>query len=244
MATALVAIAGFALISPLFFRYNAEPKPRVMLGFSILPAENVESWCEELSRILDSHNIEASVFFTGQAAEKSPQSVSGFSSQIDIGSQTYSNADLTRIADYSLKLQEVQKGKQAVDKAGNLYTQIFRAPFGATDPDTYSLLTRSDIRADFSYDRQYNVFRQGQFIWFEALVFEGGNLPSDINQEIDGAARPVIVFFDNTQPVSLVEAFLSGLKLNRLEFINASELTGMSLTGRGVENGGSGITPD
>ncbi len=244
IATALVVIAGFTMISPLFFRTDAETKPRVMLGFSVLPAENVDSWCKDLSQVLDSRHIEASIFFTGQAAEQYPQSVSYFSEKFDIGSQTYSNANLTSISDYSLKLQEVQQGKQAVDKVGNVYTGIFRAPFGATDPDIYSLLSRADIRADFSYDRQYNVFLHGQFLTFDALVFDGNNLPPGAAQEIEDSSSPVIVFFDNTQPVSRIEAFLSSLNLKRLMFINASELTGLSLTGRGVNNGGSGITPD
>jgi peptidoglycan/xylan/chitin deacetylase (PgdA/CDA1 family) len=242
IATVLVIVAGAALISPLFLRHNgnAQTKPKVMLGFSVLPGNEVLTWCRDLSSLLESHRIGASVFIVGRVAEQYPGCISYFSSKIDLGSQTYSYSNLTGIADYALKLQEVQKGKEAVDKAGNIYSRIFRAPFNATDQDIYSLLSRSDILADFSYDQQYNVYRQGQFIKYNAAVFDGHNLTGDSFMKLYEDTRPNIIFFDNTQPISVIEAFLSSLDPGKLEFVNASELVGFSLTDRGAEHGDRG----
>jgi len=181
------------------------------------------------------------VFITGQAAEQYPQCVSYFSEKVDIGSQTYSNSNLTSIADYSLKLREVEQGKTAVDNAGKLTSGIFRAPFGAVDEDIYSLLTRSGIQADFSYNQQYNVFEKGRFIKYAAAGYNGYATSPGLFAELS-AAKPIIIFFDNTRPVSEIEQFLSGLKLDRFKIMNASELVGFSLTNRGVVNGDRRIT--
>jgi hypothetical protein len=239
IATALVIVAGAALISPLFFRHyeSNELKPKVMLSFSILPGADVLTWCQDLASLLGAHKIGASVFVVGEVAEQSPQCLSYFSNQVDIGSQTYSNKDLTTIADYSIKLQEVQQGKTAIDKAGNLYSRIFRAPFGDTDPDIYSILSRSDIQADFSYDQQYNVFRQDQFVRCDANVFNGDDSSRKISLNLFDLVKPNIIFFDNSHPISAVKGFLAKIKTDRIDFVNASELAGYSLTSRGVGNG-------
>lgn len=248
LATLLVIAAGAALISPLFLRQNnaetTRPKPRVMLSFSVLPQADVITWCQDLSSFLNAQHIGASVFFVGQVAEKDPECVSVFGDRVDIGSQTYSNANLNAIDDYSVKLEEIQEGKMAVDIAGNLSTGIFRAPFGATDSDIYSLLDRSNIQADFSYRQQYNVYLQGHFIKFAVDGYTGQDNPSDVYSKISVSANPSIIFFDNTRPVTEIEHFLSGLKMTDINFVNASELIGSSLTVREIEYGDSRTTPN
>jgi hypothetical protein len=161
---------------------------------------------------------------------------------VDIGSQTYSNSDLTKITDYSLKLEEVMGGKKAVDAAGELDSRIFRAPFGSTDQDIYSLLSRSGILADFSYMQHYNVYYHNKFLEFAAAGFVGHDKTPDISVLLATSGKPNLVFFDNTGPVSEVEAFLSQLDLSKFEFVNASELIGPALIGQGGENGGSRFT--
>jgi hypothetical protein len=239
IATLLVIVAGAALISPLFLRrYESnEPKPRVMLSFSILPGSDVLPWCRDLASLMSAHDIGGSVFFAGTVAEQYPECLAYFGNRVDIGSQTYSNTDLTTIADYSIKLQEVQQGKTAVDRAGHLYSRIFRAPFGDTGPDIYSLLNRSDIQADFSYDQQYNVFRQDQFVRYEASVFNGDDSSRKISLSLFDMVRPNIIFFDSSHPVSSIKDFLTGIQTKRIIFVNASELAGYNLTSRGVGNG-------
>ena len=238
LATVLVILAGGALISPLFLRHQANPgKPRIMLSFSIAPQSNVTDWCRDLGSVLDEHQIGASVFITGSVAEQYPQCLTYFGDRIDIGSQTFSNSDLTQIADYSLKLEEVQRGKRAVDEAGDLVSQIFRAPFGATDQDIYSLLSRSGIMADFSYLQQYNVFQQGQFVKYAAAGFSGSDKTVDVAARLSGPGSTNLVFFDSSCAVSDIAGFLSQLDMTKYDFVNASQLAGTKLTTRGVKNG-------
>jgi hypothetical protein len=243
IATVLVITVGIILISPMFLRHNAqsESKPEMMFSFSVRPDVDSENWCRELALLLNSHNIGASVFINGQTAEEYPKCVSYFSGKVDIGSQTYSNSDLTSITDYSLKLQEVKQGKTAVDNAGKLSSGIFRAPFGAVDEDIYSLLNRSGIQADFSYEQQYNVFEEGRFVKYPVAGYNGYTTSPGLMEELS-SAKPIIVFFDNTRPVSEIEHFFSGLNLDRFKILNASELVGFSLTNRGDINGDRRIT--
>lgn len=234
--TALVIVAGFAMISPLFFQPDeAEPKQRVMLSFSVSESADVMDWCQSLSSLLNTYDIGASVFIVGKVAEQYPQVVPYFGNKVDIGSQTYSNFNLTNIPDYSVKLQEVKEGKTAVDNAGNLYSRIFRAPSGATDEDIYSLLSRSGILADFSYENQYNVYRDGQFVKYDAVVYMARDYSLDFFSTLPQTTKPVIIFFDNSYSIPDIEVLISRLKKANVEFVNASGLTGLTLTTRGGE---------
>lgn len=233
--TVLIIIVGFIMISPLILRPgNVETKQKVMLSFSVLQSDDAVEWCKNLSSILNAYDMSATVFVVGRVAEQYPQTVLSFSDKVDVGSETYSYRDLTNISDYSIKLEEVQKGKAAVDNAGHLDSRIFRAPYGATDQDIYSLLSRSGILADFSYKNQYNVYQNGQFIRFDATVFEGRDHSPDFLLTVNRTLQPLIVDFDNTYSTSTIESFLSRLKMGDLEFVNASELVGLALTQRSL----------
>lgn len=236
ITTGLVIVAGFAMISPLFFRsHNIEPKQKVMLSFNVSESTDIVQWCEDLSSLLNTYNIGASMFIVGKVAQQHPQVVLCFGDKVDIGSQTYGNLDLTKITDYSVKLQEVKEGKMAVDNAGNLYTRVFRAPFGATDQDIYSLLSRSGILADFSYENQYNVYTNGQFIKYDAVVYITRDYSPDFFLSLPKTTEPVIIVFDDGYSISDIKVLISGLKKADVEFVNASELTGLALTTRGGE---------
>ncbi|MFC2016613.1 polysaccharide deacetylase family protein [Chloroflexota bacterium] len=234
IATTLVIVTGFAMIIPLFLRPGiVEPKQRVMISFSVLPSSEANEWCQNLSSLLNAQDIGASVFFVGKVAEQYPQAVSYFSDKVDVGSQTYSNLDLTGTSDYSVKLQEIKEGKMAVDNAGNLYSRVFRAPLGATDEDIYSLLNQSGILADFSYKIQYNVYQNGQFVKYDAAVYEARDYPPDFFPILSQNMSPAIIVVDNSYSVSDIATLISALKKADVEFVNASELTGLTLTIRG-----------
>lgn len=231
ITTVLVIAAGFAMISPLFLRtQNAEPKPKVLLSFNISESADIVPWCQELSSLLDSHNVGASVFIAGKVAQQYPQLVLSFGDRVDIGSQTYGNLDLTQITDYEVKLQEVKAGKTAVDNAGKLNSMAFRAPFNATDQDIYSLLSRSGILADFSYKNQYNVYQNGQFIKYEATVYAARDYSPDFWDSLPRTTLPVIIVFEGGCSITELEAILSDLEKADVELVNASELTGQALT--------------
>lgn len=234
ISTAVIIALGFFIISPLFYRVpNTETKQKIMLTFTITDANDNTNWCKNLAAVLEEHDVSATVFIPGKTAEQYPECVTCFSSKIDIGSQTYSNLNLTSIVDYETQLEEVQKGKQVVDTAGNLYSRIFKAPNGDTDQNIYSLLSRNDITADFSYSTQYNVYVDTQFIKYNAAVYNGAEYSANFILNLGKTGNPIIVNFNSTYSTDHISGFIETLKTGQFDFVNASELTGRNLTVRG-----------
>lgn len=229
ISTSIVVIMGVFIILP---PYLPAQKPLVtLLAFDIKDDQNMPQWCYDLSSMLQDRNVTATIFVTGQVAQKYPSCVSSLAERNDIGSLTYDYFNLTG-QDYGIQLDEVKSGKDAVDSAGHINSRVFKAPYGQTDGNIYSLLNQSGIVADFSYQNQYNKFYGGQFIRFDDAAYDGTahapeffhGLPTD---------KPVVIDFNNTTPVSEIDDFVSHLKSRHLLLIDASELTGMDLTVRG-----------
>jgi peptidoglycan/xylan/chitin deacetylase (PgdA/CDA1 family) len=235
IATALVIVVGFAMISPLFFHpVVPEAKQKIMLSFSVTKPNNSVEWCKNLSTILNNYHIGATVFITGKIAEENPATVLVFSNKVDIGSRTYNNVNLNKISDYSFKFQEITQGKIAIDKAGNLNSKVFLAPDQATDQDIYSLLNRANITADFSYNDQYNLYQNNQFIKLDAKTYDAQTHPPEFFLEQSSTDQPIIIAFNDTYTTDNIVAFLDMLITGHFEFVNASELTGAILTVRGT----------
>ncbi len=208
----------------------------VMLTFSIGDDDNLPDWCLDLSSVLKKHQVSATVFFSGRVADQYPECVKAFEKNIDIGSQTYNFVDLTSIPDYSSQLEEIREGKEAVDEAGLLSSRLFKAPFGLTDENIYSLLNRSSIIADFSYDRQYNKYHDGQFIRFDLVTYDGAAYSTDFLASINTTKTPVLINYDNNNSsIEKIDELIFKLKKDNIDFVNASELTGLILTVREVE---------
>jgi peptidoglycan/xylan/chitin deacetylase (PgdA/CDA1 family) len=235
VATTIVIIVGLALVVPGFFRgQNPQEEMQViMLSFDIQETENLEAWCSDLASILEEQNVKATIFFPGKIAEENPEILAYFGKGIDIGSQTYSYVDLTSISDFTAQQEEVRRGKEAVDAAGNLFSRVFRAPYGATDQNIYYLLSQSEILADFSYDQQYNLFQNGQFIKYNSVTYEGSTESTELilNNKESGTN---ILTFDSSDSISQITNVISLLKNGDVYFVNASDLAEVDLTGRGA----------
>jgi peptidoglycan/xylan/chitin deacetylase (PgdA/CDA1 family) len=230
IATVSVIVVGVAIALPPFLQ---PPRgPSVLLAFSIVSDENMPDWCSEVSNFLDENKLHAVVFFSGEMAENHSQCVASFGENIDIGSSTYSYKNLATITDYSEQLREIQEGKNAVGLTGNLDSKSFRAPFGGTDDNIYSLLSRSGILADFSYSDRYHKYYQGQFIWFGITVYNASSISGESVKDLqhDENDRAIQIDIDNTVPVSRIREIIGTLKDERAQFLNASELTGIQLT--------------
>lgn len=231
VATVIVLVGGFALISPLFLHaLKGKPQQGVMFAFIISDSKNAVEESRSISGVLGKRNLKASVFIPGEIAERHPEIISFFGDKADIGSQTYSNINLTTITDYSLKLQEVDRGKRAVDTAGSLNSMLFHAPSGATDQDIYSLLSRSGIFADFSYENQFNVYRNGQFEKYQAVTFMARNYSPNFFSTVSRISGPVIIYFQGDYPANDLETIISTLERQKVKFLTASDLAGFPLT--------------
>lgn len=238
-ATVVVIVVGVAVALPPFLQPPAGPA--VLLSFNIVNDDDMPGWCYDLAGILAREKLPAIIFFSGEIAAKYPQCVTSFGENVDIGSSTYGYRNLTEISDYTEQLREVGEGKKAVDLAGNLDSKAFRAPYGSTDDNIYSLLSRSGILADFSYNDRYNKYHEDKFIRFELNVFDassasitteqiGTNLPDEKTGD------PSKVDIDNSVSLNKVQQIINALQDNGADFLNASELADITLTVR-KENG-------
>ena len=232
---AIVAIGVVLAIGPAYMHtLDRNKPPPVMLSFSVVDGQNVPQWCKDLSSILARHNVQATVFVTGKVAEQNPSCVTALAaySGIDIGSQTYSYVALPSVEDYAKALDEVKRGKIAVDTAGNINSKIFKAPYGATDQNIYSLLSSSGISADFSYSSQYNKFEGGQFVKYNLVSCDNCNGSPDRVRQLMDMHSPVMIDIDNTAKTSEIESLVVALKDHNVNLVNASGLTGLDLTVR------------
>jgi len=235
--TLTIAIGVILAVGPAYMHTLERDKPPpVMLSFSVVDGQNddIPQWCKDLSSILARHNVKATVFVTGKVAEQNPSCVTALAaySGIDIGSQTYSYVALPSLKDYAQALDEVKHGKDAVDRAGNINSRIFKAPYGATDQNIYSLLSSSGISADFSYSSQYNKFEGGQFVKYNLVSCDNCNGSPDRVRQLMDMHSPVMIDIDNTAKTSEIESLVVALKDHNVNLVNASGLTGLDLTVR------------
>jgi hypothetical protein len=222
------------MVFPVFYRGQTTPqKLKIMLSFDVHNNENVSNWCRNLSSILEKNNIKATIFFSGKIVEKNPKILNYFKEGVDIGSQTYNYIDLTSVSDFTIQLAEVKKGKQVIDSIGNLDTKIFKAPYRATDENIYYLLNQCNITADFSYLTQFNLFEKDQFIKYEATTHTDNIDAFKFTSNTSENLGLHIIPFDTSNSIQEINQVILGLKQVNVEFVNASDLAGLDLTGRG-----------
>lgn len=228
IATALVIILGVLIVTPSFF--ENEKKTSVMLTFNIHDDSNLDIWCHNLSEFLKSENSYGTIFISGELAQKNPSCVKSFSKKFDIGSQTYSYASLPQIQDYGIQLQEVKKGRDAINVVGNMDSKLFKAPFGDTDENVYSILSSNDILADFSYQTQYNKYFNDKFLKFDLMTIDSKNISTSSLQSIKSSTIPVQIEFDSSMTLDEIKKIFFQIKTLNVNFVTASDITKMELT--------------
>jgi hypothetical protein len=266
IATSIIVVLSIISIIPVFLKDSASsdsnPIPvqttmptTVMATFSITgPADS--EWCANLVRVIEEHDIKATIFVTGVFAQSDSHCISqlAINPDIDIGSQTYSYADITSVSDYLVALEEVREGKAAVDRAGNLDSRLFKAPYGQTDENIYSYLSGSGILADFSYDDHYNVYHEGKFIRSDDVIVvrysvippataSAIDLQVEISSQLASKTDPssekiIIIEFGSDTPIDTISDEMSKIKSKdfldnyEVHVVNASELLNLDLTVR------------
>jgi hypothetical protein len=226
ISTSIVLILGMAMVVPAFiFASTAESeKLRVLIQIEIVEDDNLPFWCSEFNEKLEDGGIKSVVFLTGEIAESNPECIFNVSG-VDVGNQGYRYHDITQISDYSQQLSEIKKGKTTIDNLGGFESKVFKAPFGSTDENIYSLLDKSGILGDFSYSDHYNLFVDDQFVKFDLLTV-------DNVKELDSIDSLQIVTFSFNNLESVDSIFNTVDEINKypILFVNPSDLYGESLT--------------
>jgi len=232
--TGIIIFLGVALLFPaLRIGNNQDENARILLTFNIVNSSNLPTWSDNLSQYLRENNIHSTVFITGIMADTYPTCASGFGRNTDIGSMSYDYTKITSIKSYPDQLNQVLRGKQSVDIQGKLNSTVFRAPYGSVDENIYSLLSRSHILADFSYDNHYNVYTDGlsgkTFYWFPTKTLANlSNIRySDLNNKI-----PLMINFYNYDSLKSIEEAVNVTSKYSHQYISASEITDIELTRR------------
>jgi len=232
ISTALIIAVGVGLASQVFLTVADVPKQNVMISVDINSNENLPQWCQELSGFLKDANIKATVFVAGKIADNNSECISSLAAneRLDIGSQTYNYVSLLSIPDYSVQLKEIKDGKGAVENAADINSRFFKAPYGQTNEDIYSLLNRSSILADFSYQDHYNKSFRGYYIWFNVTSFNSAQHEPKFYQTLPISDIPLVINFDNHQKIDQLKELVLELKRGHFTFVNASDLTQLDLT--------------
>lgn len=86
--------------------------------------------------LLKEKNIKATFFCIGKQIEKYPET---FRRMIEeghsIGNHTYSHSNNTGFLSTSKMIEEIEKCDQTISEFGNLTTNLYRPPFGVTNPN-------------------------------------------------------------------------------------------------------------
>jgi hypothetical protein len=235
LATGMIISLAVVMALPPFLQQ--ETRQQILLSFSISSNENLPKWCDELASTLFEKKIKAVVFVSGEIAQEFPQCITSFSKNVDIGSQAFHYSPITKISNYSIQLDEIKKGKKTIDEIGNLDSKLFKAPYGKTDDNIYSLLNRSDIVVDFSYVDQYNQFQDDKFIWFKINSYNSDNYKDSLISTLSKTGSkenkiPTVIDFDEKISIIKINDMITDLKNQDVELVNASDLVGFDLTNR------------
>lgn len=228
-----IIIVGVMLVIPIFSpkHFAQQDKSSIMVVFNIVNNTNLPEWCKDLSPLIEKYNLPSTIFVTGIIADEYPICVNSFEQGVDVGTQTYSYRAIPSIFDYSIQLEQVKNGEMAVEEVGHLTSKLFRAPYGITDENIYSLLTSSGIVADFSYKDHYNLYQNGQFIRYDLQTFNGSSFANNDSLRIPASDVPVVIDFYNFDGKQSIEIFVSKLVADdKFDLLTASQVSNMRLT--------------
>ncbi len=228
ISTSIVVILGMAMVVPAFiFPATGESeKLKVLVQLEIKENYNLPYWCTDFREELEKDPIKSVVFLTGKIAESYPECIF-LVEGVDIGSQGYQYQSIPEITDYLQQLSQIKEGKETIEVVGGVESKLFKAPYGITDQNIYSLLTRSGIVADFSSEQQYNLYIGGQFVKFDILTIESMEELENTN-----GYQIATVSFDNSNSVISIFNTIEEIKKHDVKFVNPSDLYGKALTTR------------
>lgn len=210
----------------------AQKIPTVLISFSITSDQNMPQWCQRIADLVEANQLKGAVYFSGSIAERYPDCVRAFYDGVDIGSSTYSYTKLSAERDYLEQLEDVRKGKAVIDAILQNNSTSFKAPYGYTDDNIYSLLSRNNIVADFSLSGSYNKYTDDIFVLYELKTLD---LSKSSAEEIESqvaskVADHIQIVVDNSVPIEKVASLVRMIiEKHEATFVNASDLTGMNL---------------
>lgn len=226
IATSLTVMTGLIILLPVFL--VPQHQTNVLLTIDINTSESLTEICNFIP-ILQQNNIPITFFISGKDAEENKNCLSNLPKNIVVGSKTYDNIILPTIDDYSIQLDEVQRGKQTIDSITHTNTIFFRSPQGITDDNIYSLLSKNGILGDFSYSDHYNKYYKKKFLRFDISAYNGTKLSEQELYSIVMKSDTMWVYFSGEISVGHVLDMINVMKKQHVNFVSINEMTGLGI---------------
>lgn len=115
-------------------------KKEIALTFDDGPTEFTPLFLD----ILKKHNIKATFFCIGTQIEKYPETFKRIINEGHcVGNHTFSHSNKTGFLSSREMLHEIEKCDETIFKVGNITTQLYRPPFGVTNPNIFKAIKKS-----------------------------------------------------------------------------------------------------
>lgn len=86
--------------------------------------------------LLKEHQVKATFFCIGRQIEKYPETFRRIIEEgHSVGNHTFTHSDSTGFLSAPKMIEEIEKCDEAIFKAGNIKTNLYRPPFGVTNPN-------------------------------------------------------------------------------------------------------------
>lgn len=94
--------------------------------------------------LLQEHQVKATFFCIGKQIEKYPETFQRIIAEgHTIGNHTYSHSNNTGFLSASKMVEEIKKCDEVMAKTGNIQTDLYRPPFGVTNPSIAKAIRRT-----------------------------------------------------------------------------------------------------
>ncbi|MDH6251316.1 peptidoglycan/xylan/chitin deacetylase (PgdA/CDA1 family) [Chryseobacterium sp. H1D6B] len=95
--------------------------------------------------LLKEHQIKATFFCIGKQIEKYPETFQRIVAEgHTVGNHTYSHSNTTGFLSASKMNEEIEKCDEVILKTGNIKTNLYRPPFGVTNPNIAKAIKRTN----------------------------------------------------------------------------------------------------
>jgi len=98
--------------------------------------------------LLKEKNIQATFFCIGKQIEKYPETFRRIIAEgHTIGNHTYSHSNNTGFLSSSKMIEEIEKCDEVIAKIGNIKTNLYRPPFGVTNPNIAKAINKTQKKS-------------------------------------------------------------------------------------------------
>lgn len=95
--------------------------------------------------LLKENNVKATFFCIGRQIEKYPETFQRIIAEgHTVGNHTYSHANNTGFLSTSKMMEEIEKCDEVMEKIGNIKTNLYRPPFGVTNPSIAKAIKKTN----------------------------------------------------------------------------------------------------